>query len=270
MIQPIPTANGSGYGQRLRNAREAAGLAIEEVAQRLKMPVRVVAALEAEDREHLGAPVFVRGQLRSYARLLGVPLDGFESALGSSQIPPTTLVSRTRTPRLQRIADQVGGRLVYIVITALIVLPIWVATQSHLGSFEEDAASLDLPADNLTGSPAPSSASPTAKPPPSTVVASMASLPSRQPVAPALSLRFSDDSWVRIVAPDGTTLEQALLKSGDTRSYQPGQVGRMVLGNAASIEVRHSGDVQDLAPFIRANVARFTVSSDGSLAASAN
>ena len=61
-----------GVGTRLRKAREAQGLSIEDVAHRLKMPVKVVQSLEEEDWGRLGAPVFVRGQLRSYSRLLGL------------------------------------------------------------------------------------------------------------------------------------------------------------------------------------------------------
>jgi cytoskeleton protein RodZ len=57
--------NAPGCGQRLRAAREAAGLSLHDVAGRLKMPVRIIEALEAEDWARIGAPVFVRGQLRS-------------------------------------------------------------------------------------------------------------------------------------------------------------------------------------------------------------
>src|SRR3546814_822299 len=119
-------------GQRLRAAREAAGLSVGEVASRLKTPSRFIEALEAEEWDRIGAPVFVRGQLRSYSRLLGLPVQPVQMASGVAPIEPTPLVSRTHTPRMQRIADQVGGRLVYIVITALIILPVWVATQSHM------------------------------------------------------------------------------------------------------------------------------------------
>lgn len=259
--------NEHACGQRLRAAREAAGLSVAEVASRLKTPSRFIEALEAEEWGRIGAPVFVRGQLRSYSRLLGLPVQPVQMASGVAPIEPTPLVPRTHTPRMQRIADQVGGRLVYIVITALIILPVWVATQSHMAGVQE-AAPLDLPADKLTVSaerPKPASSEP------STVVASMASLPQRHAAAaPALSLRFSGDSWVQVVAPDGRSIEQALLTAGDTRSYAAGEVGHLVLGNASAVELRISGDVQDLEPYMRANVARFTVSSDGSLAPVSN
>src|SRR3546814_16721452 len=98
----------------------------------------------------------------------------------------------------------------------------------------------------------------------------MASRPQRPAAAPALSLRFSGESWVQVVAPDGRSIEEALLEAGDTRSYAAGEVGHLVLGNASAVELRISGDVQDLEPYMRANVARFTVSSDGSLAPVSN
>jgi len=42
-------------------------------------------------------------------------------------------------------------------------------------------------------------------------------------------------------------------------------VARMVLGNASAVEVQQAGTIVDLSPYQRANVARFTVSSDGSV-----
>lgn len=264
-----PMSEGSGHGERLRSAREAAGLDVTTVAQRLRMPIHVVESLEADDWSRLGAPVFVRGQLRSYAKLMRLPTEPFEQSVGSAQLPPAALVPRTRTPRLQRIADQVGGRLVYIVITALIVLPIWVATQTHIADIDP-AVALDGEAAAPAAGTAPASL-PARRTSPSTVVASMASLPQRQSTsAPMLSLHFNGDSWVRILAVDGSTLEQALLKQGDVRTYTAGQVGRLTLGNASAVEVRADGAVQDLVPYQRSNVARFTVSSDGSLQPASN
>ena len=253
-----------GCGQRLRAAREAAGMSVAEVGSKLKMTSRIIEALEADDWARIGAPVFVRGQLRSYSRLLGLPVQPVQMASGVAPIEPTRLVPRTQTPRMQRIADQVGGRLVYIVITALIILPVWVATQSHVAGVQDTGAPLDLPTDKLAANAAPSES---ASAEPSTVVASMASLPQRHAApAPTVSLRITGDSWVQIIGPDGRSVEEALLKAGDTRSYPAGEVGRLVLGNASAVEVRSNGQVRDLAPYMRANVARFTVSSDGSLA----
>src|SRR5690606_39792974 len=91
-----------GHGERLRLAREAAGLGVAEVAQRLKMQVRVVESLESGNWDRLDAPVFVRGQLRSYARLLGVRIDDdLPAASASVPIEPARLQPRTFTPPLR-------------------------------------------------------------------------------------------------------------------------------------------------------------------------
>ena len=59
-------------GAMLRAARDAAGLSVQQVAQRLKLTVRVVEAIEANDRRGIPAMVYLRGYARSYARLLGM------------------------------------------------------------------------------------------------------------------------------------------------------------------------------------------------------
>src|SRR5690606_33883180 len=84
--------------------------------------------------------------------------------------------------------------------------------------------------------------------------------------APVLSLAFEGESWVQVFAPDGSSLEKGLLDAGDRRTYDKGEVGRIVLGNTSAVKVLSAGEPVDLAPFSRADVARFTLSSAGSLA----
>lgn len=253
----------AGCGQRLRKAREAAGLSVADVATRLKMPSRVVESLEAEDWDRLGAPVFVRGQLRSYARLLGLATAPLHAVSGVAPIQPASLQPRTYTPPMQRLAEQFARRAVYIVITAALAIPVWVATRTHFAVPGQAASSLDLPAS--TGMNDGTNPQVLTPPPPTTVVASMASVPTRIASTPALSLRLDGDSWVRVTGTDGNTLEEAVLAAGESRNYPANRVGRVVIGNADAVEVRQHGVVQDLSAFQRANVARFTVSSDGSL-----
>lgn len=256
-----------GCGARLRKAREAAGLCQEDVASRLKMPLRVVQSLENEDWDRLGAPVFVRGQLRSYSRLVGLTTSTTLQASGVAPVEPPTLFSRSYTPRLQRLLEQGTRRLIYVVITAAIAVPVWLATKPHLASINAAKVQpLDVPTTghDTLGAVAPKAGS--AGPAHSPVMASFTSMTPRPSATPALTLRFSGDSWVQVIATDGRTLEQGLLPAGQSRSYATGEVGRIVLGNAPAVAVQKSGQPLDLAPFIRANVARFTVSSDGSLA----
>lgn len=272
MSNPAEQHDHHGAGERLRAAREAAGLSQADVANRLRMPLRVVKSLEEEDWDRLGAPVFVRGQLRSYSRLLGLRTDPVVEAAGVAQVEPPKLTPRTYTSPLQRFAEQAARRLVYMVMTVAIAIPVWLATRSHLDLVAQDAAPLDVPATPGTQR-APAHVRPAQAGPRPVVasLASLASLPARDDAgAGGLSLHFNGDSWIEISDRQGHALEQALVHAGDAREYDPGEVGAVVLGNASVVEVRQDGRETDLSPYLRANVARFTVSSDGSLAPAAD
>jgi cytoskeleton protein RodZ len=257
--------NGMGFGTRLQHAREAAGLSLEEVSRQLRMPTRVVSTLESGQWSALGAPIFARGQLRSYARLLGEELPPSVEAALQPEVAPVKLVSHTHTPRYRRLAEQAGRRAIYIVLTVTLVAPVWMATRPHLSNSLTPAQSLDLPAQlSVDSTVAPAQARAVERKP---LVASMAALPDASDVAPAtLTLRLTGDSWVEVLAQDGTLIERALLVGGQSRTYDLQRVGQVLLGNSKAVEVRRAGQAIDLAPFRRANVARFALSSDGSLA----
>jgi len=277
-VSALDTA--AGCGTRLRQAREAAGLTLDDVGQRLRMPVQVVKSLEEEQWQKLGAPVFVRGQLRSYARLLNVDISQLLEQAQVGPVVPPTLVSHTHTPRARRIAENLGRRALYVGITAVLAVPVWFATRGHFDGSSTPApntASLDaIPAavpvtPSAVGSEPAASAEPAAvaaKPAATPYVASLAPVPRPAPAAPAtanLDMQFSGDSWVDIAGPDGGSVEKALIKAGETRSFTPGQVSRVTLGNASAVQVQQNGAIVDLTPYQRANVARFQVSSEGSV-----
>ncbi|MDQ3617638.1 MAG: DUF4115 domain-containing protein [Pseudomonadota bacterium] len=270
MIQSNQVVSGvDSCGARLQHARVAAGLSHEDVASRLKMPVRVVRALESDDWSPLGAPVFVRGQLRSYARLLRIDLD-VDSELAQAHLAsgtPPALVSHNHTPRYQRVFEQLTRRVVYIAITAAIAVPVWVATRPQLANQQVAVQSLDVSPASAAGKAVEPDAR--LKPVPverTPMAASMTPISSRPVEISGLSFTFSGDSWVQVFARDGGSLKQGMLGAGDSLKYDKGQVGRVVLGDTSSVEVRQAGKPVDLSPFSRANVARFTLSSDGSLA----
>jgi cytoskeleton protein RodZ len=74
-------------GMRLRAAREALGLSIEDAADRLRLNAALVLAMEENRFALLGAPVFARGHLRNYALLLGVPEREVIADAGVDEVP---------------------------------------------------------------------------------------------------------------------------------------------------------------------------------------
>lgn len=303
-----PASEDVTLGLRLRQAREARGMSVAEAAERLRLKSATIEALECEQFDLLGAPVYVRGYYSSYARLVGVPgvlVEGLTAR--RDVVPAPELHTTARISRSRVLFDRFARRSVYVVLTASIVVPVvLLATRDQLPSPGATLAPLDSPiavpgqtrsevdsATDTKASAGPVSpgvdASPTVSMPRSAaenpVVASLtpfyssASAPPPPPPPPAqrqapdpvptadgLSLHFKSASWVEVLGRDGERLEYGLLPAGSVREFGLYDVARVSLGNAEGVEVRMNGDETDLAPFRRANVARFTVSSDGSLA----
>lgn len=262
----------AGAGELLREARVAMGMSVQDVSTQLHVPLHVVQAMEADDWQRLGAPVFVRGQLRSYAKLVGADLGRLLDSARIAPVEPVELVSYTHTPRYRRLLDSAARRAVYVIITVALVVPVWWATRPSSSGQAPSTAALDTGPGEVVTAPVPAArgdapperAAPSLRAPTSPYVASLAPLPRAAP-APAIKLRLVGDSWVQITGADGRSLEKGLLKAGDERSFNAGEISQVVLGNASAVEVQQSGSTVDTAPFRRANVARFAVSSDGSV-----
>ena len=75
-------------GALLRAARESQGLAIDTVAQHLKLAPRQVRALEEDDFAQLPGRTFIRGFARNYARLMHLDPDAIVAALPEADAAP--------------------------------------------------------------------------------------------------------------------------------------------------------------------------------------
>lgn len=69
------TTEAGGIGAVLKAAREEKGWTVGDVSSRLRLMSRQIEAIEAEDFSKLGQPVFARGFVRNYAKLLGIDPD---------------------------------------------------------------------------------------------------------------------------------------------------------------------------------------------------
>ena len=87
LSDPLLSARSLGPGVRLRRAREQMGLTAVDVASRMRLTRHVIEDLE-RDEYHKGVPkAFLKGYLRTYARLVKLPSDeivgSFELLFGS-------------------------------------------------------------------------------------------------------------------------------------------------------------------------------------------
>ncbi|MEM7431212.1 MAG: RodZ domain-containing protein [Pseudomonadota bacterium] len=88
-------------GERLAEARREQQISVVEVAKELHLDETKVRALERNEFETLGAPVFAKGHLRKYAQVVGVNeadiLDDYYTLTRASDPPP--VVVNNRRPR---------------------------------------------------------------------------------------------------------------------------------------------------------------------------
>lgn len=92
--------NGLQPGAWLKQLREQKKLSLEHVADRLYLDTGVVTALEESDYSALPPPIFVRGYIRNYAKLLEVPSsDDLVNAYNAVQ-PDESLPLPMITPKM--------------------------------------------------------------------------------------------------------------------------------------------------------------------------
>jgi flagellar biosynthesis protein FlhG len=76
---PDITAKTEFSGPLLRQIREAIGIELREIAEKSKIGMAYLQALEGEVFNKLPAPVYVRGFLAEYARALGLDAERVKS-----------------------------------------------------------------------------------------------------------------------------------------------------------------------------------------------
>ena len=81
-------SSSASVGEALREAREAQGMTLDEVSTWLRLMRRQLEAMESDDFESLGQPVFARGFVRNYARLLGLDADALLSRMEGAPAAP--------------------------------------------------------------------------------------------------------------------------------------------------------------------------------------
>ena len=118
-------SSGRSPGARLRVAREARGLSIEEVSDRLRLNAALVLAMEQDRLALLGPPVFARGHLRNYAALVGVPEKEIMAAYDTDEVPePSFLPALDLKPRGRSRVRWVWP-LAAVVLAFVIVAAFW-------------------------------------------------------------------------------------------------------------------------------------------------
>jgi cytoskeleton protein RodZ len=109
-------------GERLRAARRANDISVRDVAKELHLDEPKVRALERNEFDVLGAPVFAKGHLRKYAELVGVAVDDimtdYYQMTRSAGVPPVVGPKRIKVRDINP-APWLGGVIVVILLAAV-------------------------------------------------------------------------------------------------------------------------------------------------------
>ncbi|MXR35601.1 helix-turn-helix domain-containing protein [Craterilacuibacter sinensis] len=253
-------------GMQLKRAREAQQLSLGDVAERLKLSVRQLEAIERDDYAFLPGPTFVRGFVRNYARFLNLdsvplmrlldeafpPLDA-ELAISQQEVQSDTEAGRWGAPRLL---------LALLAAGAIAAAGWWFSTQP--GSEEapaspgdlspmltvEQPAAVDVVTEEVPQASAPAAAKPVASAPAVAVKVEPA-------VSPESGLRLSStqESWVSVTDAKGQKLMFGSLMPGEEKTLAGTPPYRVRIGNASHVTVIYKGQPVDMTGKIRGSTA---------------
>lgn len=220
--KPIPTTPGA----RLREAREALGLSLDEIAARTRVPLRQLEAIEVGNYAALPSITYSVGFAKAYARAVGVDEVSIARDV-RNQNNHQPAVRRTEyvayepdEPRREPsgIVAVIG---VAVALLVLIAAALWFGTTWFRGETSGSA-----PPALVTAAPD--------KAPAATATPVMA--PGGQ-----VALTATDDVWLRIYDADGTVYENTL-KPGDTYTVPQDRPGLMInIGRPDKLKVTING-----------------------------
>ena len=115
-------------GERLRAARRANDISVADVAKELHLDEPKVRAMEKNDFEVLGAPVFAKGHLRKYAEMVGVSIDDvmtdYYKMTRAASLPP--VVGPTRQPHRDINAGPwIAGIVIVLLVAGIAAAAYW-------------------------------------------------------------------------------------------------------------------------------------------------
>jgi cytoskeleton protein RodZ len=279
-------------GQMLRAARESISLSAADVARQLRLGLRQIEALEADEFHALPGNTIVRGFIRNYAKLLQSDAGPFLAAYERSS--PQREENRIAGPAEHiDISPRPSRRWLWYVLGVVVLVlgaplliyallhdegparlraktPPGALPSSHVAVPMTLPAPAPLPSGQAQKPAAPGAestptvslpgASTTASAGPSTA-AGVPHVAGQEPASPSpmIGMSFAEDSWVEIRDKSGKKIFSQLNRQGTQASVEGRPPFSLVIGNATNVRLTYKGKPVDLQPYTKVNVARLTL-----------
>jgi cytoskeleton protein RodZ len=204
-------------GERLRQAREAQGLDLAEVAARTRIPQRHLEAIETSNFSQLPSTTYAMGFGRSYARAVGVDEVALardlrrELDVSYQRREPRPDLQPHAPPRLPSRGLANGGLIAVVVI--LVLLALWFGS-GWLRGGDGPPAQQATAESELGVMPVPAAAP--VGPAPAPVTGSQ------------VTLAATDEVWVRVYDAAGKTLMQKTMAAGERYDVPADANGPMI------------------------------------------
>ena len=243
-------------GERLAEARRAQQVSVDEIAKELHLDEPKVRALERNEFDVLGAPVFAKGHLKAYAQLVHVDVADVMADYYQLTRSETVLPVISSRPRVRRELSP-GPWIAAIVVIVVIASAYW--WFSRPDSSEPAAVEPPVVEDSETEAPAGADEEP-ATPPPVTDDNVAVEPPVEEPVAetvedsepvssppPAedgqmrLLVTYTGDCWTEITDASGRRLLFDLGKDGRTVELGGAEPFNALFGNPGNVRLRVNG-----------------------------
>lgn len=109
-------------GEQLKHLREQKNFSVQDIASRLNLETRIIDAIENNDYEILSAATYVRGYLRSYAKILGVDPETIISSYNHGAPEPPEIIPEVKRTTQTSSSDKPVKAFTYLVTLVLVIL----------------------------------------------------------------------------------------------------------------------------------------------------
>ncbi len=247
--KPEAEPEGPRGGERLAEARREQQISVLEVAKELHLDEAKVHALERNEFDVLGAPVFAKGHLRKYAQLVGVdPDDVFADYYQMTRSEPMPPVVTVRRSRVRREVSPGPWIAVIVVIIVAVASYWWFVVESETpvtsGSGNEEPI---VPEQTANSSFASEQSVVMASEPVREAPVPFVPEPQPEPVPAAggetrVTLSFSGDCWTEISDATGRRLFFDMGRTGNDVELTGRAPFAVLFGNAENVSVRVDGN----------------------------
>jgi cytoskeleton protein RodZ len=271
--EQVPAMAQESSGSKLARAREAQDMSVADVARALRLGVKQIEALEANDYDKLPGRTFVRGFVHNYARLVNLDPDHLVAEYFPVQQEAETQYIQVPSQQIRFSEHHSKPWLKWLatsfVLVALISwgVLVWLGPESVKPVVTDKPAAPTVPAlSEETPTPAvavtPEVAAPAENiaPPATENVAPLAATAPLTSVTQArVLLSFTGPAWVEVQDKNGKKIHSQNNPAGTQQTVEGTPPLSLVIGSAPNVKLTYKGQPVDLTAFTKADVARLTL-----------